>query len=51
MSSEHNNNLLAQHTNDCIRNEDVEKAIAVEVELKERWYSLARCDGELSVAI
>lgn len=29
----------------------MEKAIAVKVELKKRWYSLAGCDSELSVAI
>lgn len=29
----------------------MEKAIAVEVELKERWYSMAGGDSELPVAI
>lgn len=42
---------MVQHTNDCIRNEDMEKAIAVEVELEKRRHSLAGCDGELSIAI
>lgn len=41
----------AQHTDDCIRNEDMEKAIAVEVELKQCWYSLTGSNGELPVAI
>ena len=45
------NNLVAQHTNNCIRNEDMEKAIAVEVELEKRWYRWAGCDSELSIAI
>lgn len=42
---------MAQRTNDCIRNEDVEKAIAVKVELKQCWYSLAGCNCELSIAV
>lgn len=42
---------LAHHTNDCIRNEDMEKAVAVKVELEKRGYGLAGRDGELSVAI
>lgn len=29
----------------------MEKAVAVEVELKKRRYSLTRCDGKLSIAI
>lgn len=45
------NNISAQCTNDRIGDEDMEKAIAVEVELKKRGYSLAGCDRELSVAI
>lgn len=43
--------LLALHTNDCIGNEDQEKAVAVEVELKKRRYGLSGRDGELAVAI
>ena len=45
------NSLLARRTNDCIRNEDVEKTVAVEVELEKRRYSLAGCDRELAIAI
>lgn len=41
----------ARLTNDCIRNEDMEKAIAVEVELKQCRHSLAGSNGELSVSI
>lgn len=41
----------AQPTDDCIRNEDMEKAIAVEVQLKQCWYSLTGSDRELPVAI
>lgn len=41
----------AQLTNDCVRNEDMEKAIAVEVELKQCWHSLTGSDGELSISI
>lgn len=51
MSAEHKNDLSAQHTNDCIRNEDMEKAIAVETELKKCWYSLAGRNSELSISI
>lgn len=43
--------VSAQRTDDRIRDEDMEEAIAVEVELKKRRYSLAGCNGELSVAI
>lgn len=38
-------------TDDCIRYEDVEEAVAVEVELEERRDGLSRSDGELAVAI
>lgn len=48
---EQKNDLSAQRTDDCIRNEDMEKAIAVKVELEKRRYSLARRDRELSVAV
>lgn len=51
MRTKHTNDSSAQRTNDRIRNEDVEKAIAVEVELKKRGYSLAGRNRELSVAI
>lgn len=43
--------LFDRHTDDCVRNEDMEKAIAVEVELEQGWYSLAGRYRELSVAI
>lgn len=43
--------LLIRHTNDRIRNEDKEKAVAVEVELKKRRDGLGGRDGELSVAV
>lgn len=42
---------MAWRTNDCIGNEDMEKAIAVKVELKQCRYSLAGCNRELSVAV
>lgn len=29
----------------------MEKAVAVKVELKQRWHGLAGCDGELSIAV
>lgn len=41
----------AQLTNDGIRNEDMEKAIAVEVELKQCRHSLTGSNGELSISI
>lgn len=40
-----------RHTDDCVRNEDVEKAVAVEVELEKRGDRLTRRDRELAVAI
>lgn len=51
MITGHKNNVKARRTDDCIRNKDMEEAVAVEVELKKRRYSLARCDSELSVAV
>lgn len=50
-STDNKNDLSAYRTNDCIRNEDVKKAIAVEVELKKCWHSLAGCDSEFSIAV
>lgn len=42
---------MTGRTDDCVGDEDVEEAVAVEVELEQRRHRLAGGDGELAVAV